>query len=316
MTRAVLFRSLLALAALISIDVSRSWAEPPPTTAPVAPSTISVVLRGSQTCAGLGACQGAAIHDGFVYLYGDAKPFGVIRQYTLSDSDPPQLAYTNVEIALTRDGQNLINHPTGLTWNAQFGTYLGNTITATKKGTIYHLDWPRMLIERNLDHAILNTIDDDAAVQGSRPEFVRRSDRWLLATADYGQIRNAVRFYDPAKLATAQRTTDPGVLVDQIPCGPWVQQLHWIDERGVLVLAQNQIEGHRWQLTAADPWAVRDLRTVAPFDSFTATNELEGFTLLDPRRCLLVTSSRADNVTFAGFQIRGTPSNCSPSASP
>jgi hypothetical protein len=31
---------------------------------------------------------------------------------------------------------------------------------------------------------------------------------------------------------------------------------------------------------------------------------LEGFTLLDPHHCLLVTSSRADNVTFAAIELR------------
>jgi hypothetical protein len=291
----------------IAVVILSGWlarGETPATQAARAQPEISVVIRGTQTCPGLGACQGAAVHDGFVYLYGDAKPAGVIRQYILQDNGSPQLIYTNLEIALTYDGQNLINHPTGLTWHSQFGTYLGNTITATKKGTIYHLDWPRMLIDRNLDHAVLNTIDDDLAVQGCRPEFARRGEQWLLATADYGQVRNEIRFYDPAKMANARHTSEPGVLVDHIPCGPWVQQLHWIDERGLLVLAENQIEGRRWQLTAGDPWTIGDFHKAPAFDSFTQTNELEGFTLLDPHHCLLVTSSRADNVTFATIELR------------
>ena len=94
---------------------------------------ISVSILGVQTLEKLGACQGASQHDGFVYLYGDANP-GVIRQYTVDAGPVPKLQYTGLEIALTRNGVNLINHPTGLTWNPQFGTYLGNTITATKKG--------------------------------------------------------------------------------------------------------------------------------------------------------------------------------------
>ena len=129
------------------------------------PSHIHLSVQTTQTCEKLGACQGASEHDGFIYLYGDAKP-GIIRQYTATAGDSPTLSYTGLEISLTRNGENIINHPTGLTWNPQFGTYLGNTVTATKKGTIYHLDWPRMLIDRNLDHAVLNAVDDDLAVQG------------------------------------------------------------------------------------------------------------------------------------------------------
>jgi hypothetical protein len=212
--------------ALLLLVANIGCAHPPVADQP----TLAVQLRSSQTCEKLGACQGASEHDGFIYLYGDANP-GVIRQYTYSPGPPPQLIHTGLDIALTYHGKNLINHPTGLTWNPQFGTYLGNTVTATKKGTIYHLDWPRMLIDRNLDHEILNVTDDDEATQGCRPEFVRRGEQWLLATADYGNRANAVRYYDPAELATAKKTSDPGVLVASYLCGPYVQQLHWIDER-------------------------------------------------------------------------------------
>ena len=239
---------------------------------------------------------GASLHDGFVYLYGDANP-GVIRQYTYQ-ANPPQLLYTGLDVALTRGGENIINHPTGLTWNPTFGTYLGNTITKLKKATIFHLDWPRMLIDRNLDHAVLNQIDDDASVQGCRPEFVRRGDDWFLATADYGQVRNEVRFYDPAKLATAHKTSEAGVLAARFPCTPWVQQLHWLDSKGLLVVIQNQIEGRRWRLTVVDPWATPDYRTATPYDGLPFANELEGFTMLDPEHCVLVTSSRENNATF------------------
>jgi hypothetical protein len=272
-----------------------------PATQPSAAS-VSVTLTNVQTCEKLGACQGAAQHDGFIYLYGDANP-GVIRQYTVTSADPPELIFTGLEISLTKDGQNLINHPTGLTWNPQFGTYLGNTITKTKRGTIYHLDWPRMLIERNLNHAILNVTDDDEAVQGCRPEFVRRGDRWLLATADYGHINNEVRFYDPAKLATAHSTSESGVMVAHVPCGPWVQQLHWIDERHELIIIQNQIEGRRWRVRAVDPWNTADYSAVTPFDQLPGQNELEGFTMISPDRCILVTSSRMNNVTFGKIDL-------------
>ena len=220
---------------------------------------------------------------------------------------PPVVRYTGLQIDLTRGGINLINHPTGLTWNPEFGCYLGNTITRTKTGTIYHLDWPRMLIDRNLDHALIGEIHDDLAVQGCRPEFVRHDDRWLLATADYGHARNAVRLYDPQRLAAADRTSEPGVLVTQFPCGPWVQQLHWVDSHGLLLLIQNQIEGRRWRLVPCDLWATADLRTLPPFDDLPRPDELEGFSLIDPTHCVLVSSGRTDNLTVARIGLPTAP---------
>ena len=212
--RAVILLIALACGSAVRADL--------PTTGP-APASLSVAVESVQTCDGLGRCQGASEHDGSLWLYGDAQPNGVIRQYAVDHdaAGEPHVRYTGLQIDLTLHGVNLINHPTGLTWNPEFGCYLGNTITKTKTGTIYHLDWPRMLIDRNLDHAVLGETNDDLAVQGCRPEFVRHGDRWLLATADYGHVRNAVRLYDPERLATALHTSDPGVAVTAFPCGPW-----------------------------------------------------------------------------------------------
>jgi hypothetical protein len=286
---------------ILSLSCSFSHAgELAPSSQPA--SQLSVTILNVQTCDHLGACQGASEHDGFVYLYGDANP-GVIRQYTVAGGDVPHLDYTGLEISLTRNGVNLINHPTGLTWNPQFGTYLGNTVTKTKKGTIYHLDWPRMLIEKNLDHAVLNAIDDDLAVQGCRPEFVRRGDRWLLATADYGNVDNAVRVYDPARLAVVSKTSEPGVLVERHPCGAFVQQLNWVDSRQTLLVIENQIVGRRWRLVPADLWHTPDLRTIKPYDELPGTDELEGFSMLDPQHCVLVTSSRTNNCTVGLIRL-------------
>ncbi len=288
----------IAILAVLFFLTGRAIAQTP-TTQP----TVSVTVLGQQTCEKLGACQGASEHDGFVYLYGDANP-GIIRQYTVTPGEVPRLEYTGLEISLTKNGVNLINHPTGLTWNPQFGTYLGNTVTATKKGTIYHLDWPKMLIEKNLNHAVLNVIDDDLAVQGCRPEFVRRGDNWYLATADYGSVRNAVRIYDPVKLATVSKTSEPGVLIEQHPCLPFVQQLHWIDSRQTLMVIQNQIVGRRWRLVPVDLWHTPDLRVVPPYDELPYPNELEGFSMIDPEHCVLVTSSRENNCTVGKIALK------------
>ena len=109
--------------------------------------------------------------------------------------------------------------------------------------------------------------------------------------------------YDPALLVTAKKTSEAGVLVNHFPCLPFVQQLHWIDERGTLLMIENQIEGRRWRLVAIDPWTTPDFRAVKPFDDLPNRDELEGCTMLDNNHCLLVTSSRAGNVTSAKIEI-------------
>ena len=284
--------------------------------------SIEIEIIARQTCEGIGACQGVACHDGFVYLYGDlyqrfpqSGP-GVIRQYIFESDmqNSPCLKYTGLEITLVRRGENLINHPTGLTWNSIHGTYLGNTITKTKKGTIFRLDWPQMIIDRNLDNAILQVTDDDLAIQGCRPEFVMWKGKWLLATADYGQVRNAIRLYDPHKLRNAAATSGPAILVESFPCTPWVQQLHWVDTRGMLLLAQNQIEGRRWRLTPVflqDGSGKDDSQSILPNDKINDATELEGVAMVDDDIYVFVSSARKENVSFARLSLgdRGQISN-------
>ncbi len=147
-----------------------------------------------------------AVRDGKVYAYGDvwgANPrVGVIREYDLD------LRPTGREVWLRKAGKPLILHPTGLTWDARFGTFLGDTVN--KKATIYRLDWERAWHDGNLDSAVLDAIEDDAAVNGCRPEFVTVGGRTLLATADYGDVRPEIRLLDPEALLKAATDQRPG----------------------------------------------------------------------------------------------------------
>ena len=78
----------------------------------------------------LGAAQGVSYRQGRLYFYGDvsgAKPrAGIIRQYTL-DLQP-----TGRDIRLARKGKPLILHPTGLTWDAEYGCFLGDTVNKSR----------------------------------------------------------------------------------------------------------------------------------------------------------------------------------------
>lgn len=263
---------------------------------------LPILVGHAVTAEGLGAAQGAAVHAGALLIYGDAET-GVVREYS-ADAGNEELRPTGRVLRLTRDGVDLLPHPTGLTFHADYGVFVGDTVA--RKGTIYHVDWDRAMADGTLDHAVLNTTRDDVAVNGCRPEFVRFGGRWLVATSDYGPRGNQVRLYDPQRLAEAQTTSEPGVLVRAWSCGPWVQSLCWLDEPGVLLLVQNQVEGLRYRVSAVrlpeDPaaGAVEVLRVV---DLPEPADELEGLAMLGPGRAVLVNSSREKNVWFAGVDV-------------
>jgi len=255
----------------------------------------------------LGAGQGAAVRDGKVYAYGDdyqAKPrVGVIRELDLD------LKPTGREVRLRRDGKPLILHPTGLTWDARFGTFLGDTVS--KKAVIYRLDWDRAWLDGCLDSAVLGTIEDDAAVNGCRPQFVTLGGRTLLATADYGAVRPEIRLLDPEVAIRAGRTSAPGVVVHRVLAGAWNQNLCWDADRGRLTCVENVIEGRGWRLDVLDlARAVADGRAdgpgvrVARF-TFAPHDELEGYVPLDATRSLFVTSGRADNLVVGVVRPAG-----------
>jgi len=247
-----------------------------------------IQLVRSQTIKGVGAAQGVEVRDRHVYVYGDAET-GVIVECSRTGND---LTPTGRVVRLTRNGEDFIPHPTGLTFHPDFGAFIGNTVKG--RGVICHVDWDQMLADGNLDHAVLNETIDDLAINGTRPEFVQHDGAWLIATADYGDASNAVRFYDPMRLATAKRTSEAGVLRGACRCGAWVQNLHWLRDRHRMVLVQNQIEGRRWRIAIVDE---RDAGRHV-FENFAPADELEGFHMLDHESCLFVTSSRRDNVWF------------------
>ena len=107
--------------------------------------------------------------------------------------------------------------------------------------------------------------EDDAAINGCRPEFASVGGRPLLATADYGDIRPEIRLYDPAALLAAGRSSAPGVVIHRVLCGPFNQNLHWDAGAGQLFCVQNVIAGRGWRLDVLDlARAVADGRAEGP----------------------------------------------------
>ncbi len=284
--------------------------EPPPDGTWTADATVEPLQVLTDT--GLGAGQGVSLVDGKLYLYGDlvrAKPrVGVIREYT-TDLHP-----TGRVLNLTRGGTPILLHPTGLTRDPRHGTFLGDTVS--KKARIYHLDWNRAWSDGTLDHAVLDEIEDDAAINGCRPTFVEVEGRSYLATADYGDIRPELRLYDPERLVAAHRSSAPGVVAFRVLIGPWNQNLHWDPNRRELTCIQNIIEGRGWRLDRLNlDKALADGRASAPgvrlgMATFFPHDELEGFLPMGEATGLFVTSSTESNLTLG--TIRPTEPRPSP----
>ena len=261
----------------------------------------------TRTIAGVGAGQGLALRDGMVYIYGDAET-GIIRECRVvrTVGETPRLEPTGRDIALTRDGEDIAPHPTGLAFLDDGTALLGNTVN--RVGTILHIDWSRALADRTLDNAVRRIIRDDAAVNGTRPEAVRlpppgggRALDTYIATSDYGDVDNAVRIMDPGRLVNSQRTGTPGVVVASWACGPFVQSLHWLerDNGRMLVLVQNISAGLGYRLTfirMANPKDKWDLSEHPSIDLAWPTDELEGFAMLGDEYFAMVSASRENNV--------------------
>lgn len=253
----------------------------------------------SETLEGLGAGQALAMVDGRLVVMGDSET-GVMREYHV-DAREMKAEPTGRVILLTRDGIDLLPHPTGLAHDATFGTFLGDTVR--RRGTIWRIDLERAWVDGDLDRAVLGQAADTAAVNGSRPEYVIFGGREVVATSDYGPLGNQVRLMDVAKLTNTKETREAGVVVAKLPAGPWVQQLHWIEARQILVLVQNQVAGLKYRLTFVSGlpegrprYATVDLR--APID------ELEGFAMVSDTVGVMLSSSRKDNLHWVRIDWR------------
>jgi len=269
---------------------------------PFVQKNINTTIMRETTVDSLGACQGASYQKGRIFLYGD-REVGMIREYKLQKDS---LVYTNKEYKLTQNGQDVIGHPTGIAFNGGNKVFIGNSIRLNKEGTqwkavIYQINWPGLQNTGTLDGNIISTIDDDACIQGTRPEYVKYNNKWYVATADYGNKGNEVRLYDPEKLEHCKKTSEPGVLYKKFTCTPWVQNLHWVSDKGILILIQNQIEGRKWRLTYVDLKKSIDagsMQVIKQIDIDSRQDELEGFTFINGHTGIAVTSSRKNNVNY------------------
>lgn len=266
-------------------------------------ANIDVQLVRATTIDSLGACQGISYQNGRIFLYGD-REVGMIREFKM---DHDSLVYLHKEYKLTKNGQDVISHPTGIAYNGVGPTFMGNSVKMNPEGTlwktnIYYIDWKALLKTGTLDASLINTIDDDACIQGTRPEYVKYHNKWYVATADYGDHGNEVRLYDPEKLKNCKKTSEPGVLFKKFICTPWVQNLNWIADKGLLVLIQNKLEGRQWRFTYVDLEKSIDAGkqvVVSQIDHIDRADELEGFSFIGSHeKGIAVTSSRKSNVNY------------------
>jgi hypothetical protein len=263
---------------------------------------LNMTLIRTVTIDSLGACQGISYQRGRIFLYGD-REVGMIREYKM---EKDSLVYQHKEYLLTKEGADVVNHPTGIAYNGIGPAFIGNSTRMNPEGTqwkavIYCLNWQGLLRKGTLDGNIIRTIDDDACIQGTRPEYVKYNNRWYVATADYGNKANEVRLYDPEALSKATKTSEKGVLFKKFSCAPWVQNLHWIADKGILILIQNQVEGRKWRFTYIDLKKSVESGTqqVIKETNIEEPDELEGFSFIgNQTEGIAVTSSKKNNVTF------------------
>lgn len=258
-----------------------------------------ISISKSFTVESLGACQGVASLNQKVYLYGD-REVGVIREFRFSQDS---LAFSGREFELTKERKNVIKHPTGIAY-ADGKAFIGNSVRSKDDpnkwiAEIFYIDWNKLLDDKTMDNSIINKTEDDLAIQGTRPEYVEYNNIRYVATADYGPSRNEVRLYDPKLLSKASKTSDKGVLVYKFTCTPWVQNLHWVKEKNILILVQNQTEGRKWRLSFLDlpaSIALRKAQVIKIID-FDKVDELEGFCLINGiAKGIATTSSPKNNV--------------------
>lgn len=265
-------------------------------------SDLTMMINTAYTVDSLGACQGISQQKGRLFLYGD-REVGMIREYKLQGDS---LFYLGREMRLTVGGQDVINHPTGIAYHEKQPVFIGNSIRLNPEGTlwkamIYCVDWEGLQKTGTLDGNLLNTIEDDTCIQGTRPEYVQYQNKWYVATADYGEKTNEVRLYDPALLKTTKKTSAKNVLYKKFSCGPWVQNLCWIAEKNLLVLIQNQIEGKKWRFSFVD--LKRSIESgkaeVVKVIETDRADELEGYAFTGNLfKGIAVSSSRRNNVTM------------------
>jgi hypothetical protein len=263
---------------------------------------VHMSLIKETTIDSLGACQGVSIQNGKALLYGD-REVGMIRQFSF---DHDTLKYDHRECKFTVGGKNVINHPTGIAYHGDLPVFVGNSVKPAPgekawKAVIYCINWKGLWKTGTLDNNLLQTISDDACIQGTRPEYVKYKNKWYVATADYGNHGNEVRLYDPERLSHCTKTSEPGVLYKKFTCTPWVQNLYWLANKGIIVLIQNQIEGRKWRFTYVD--LAKSIETgqqqvIKEVDIDQRSDELEGFAFTGEKKGVAVTSSRKNNVNF------------------
>ncbi len=286
---------VIALAATLAGCIQREPVRPgPPEPRPtpvLAQAGLYEITHGV-TIEGVGAAQGIFAEGNFFYVLGDLYQNGegqngpgIIREFFLSTGDDGRrtLFPSGRTIELTEAGRDIAPHPTGLTWHPNFGYWLGDTVN--QRGRLFQIDFKRALSQGNLDGCVLHQVEDDAAINGTRPMFVTLpGGRVALATSDYGEAANAIRLYDPLALLAADRTTTDGVLFSEAPCGPFVQSLAARGNPGELWLVQNQTEGLGYRITEIrlEPDGSIASETVIDFDR--PTGELEGLLWMEPDR--------------------------------
>ena len=251
------------------------------------------------TDSGLGAVQGVAVRDGRLYAYGDlvqANPrIGVIREYDL------ELKATGRVVWLRRDGKPLILHPTGLTWDHRFGTFLGDTVL--KKAVIYQLDWKTAWKDGHLDRAVLQADRrrrgrGTAAAQRLSPS--RGEPFWRLPTTATRPPRPSLRPGSSALSQTLEPPRDhpPHSIRPVQPEHALGRRERPLDLRAKRDRRPGLAARHCWTSKGVFSGHVGSPGVRVRSHTFTPHDELEGYWPLDQKRSILAVARRRDNLVL------------------
>ncbi len=157
----------------------------------------------SELGADLGEPIGLEFREGRLLALGDIDD-GVIIEFELGNGN--QIGRVTATIDLDNDVGPEAPFPTGLSRHGN-QTVLGNLREGVS--TLLFIDWDAARSSQSLNATVFEAVIDDLGVS-SGPEVVTVGAKGYVAVADVQAEQ--VRLYDPAALASADKTSDLGVL--------------------------------------------------------------------------------------------------------
>ncbi|MBI2067891.1 MAG: hypothetical protein HYT77_07765 [Deltaproteobacteria bacterium] len=239
----------------------------------------------------IGVGQGVRMIGDHLYIYGQSETGGIVQEL---DSNLKPTGWIG---SLNYQGFPLVAKPVSIAYHEGKPTFIGAT-SHKRKAVLYQIDWSLFYEDKNLDRALLRTIEDPESGEATRPEYVLYGDQWYLATTGYDREKTEIRLMDPERLTEVDSTTEVGVIRYRIEGDPYIQNLFWSESESQLVLVQNIGYVKGWRLTSLDLQKAVEggVAPIVKTRCFPDQSELEGYSRLSDTREVFLTSSLKENL--------------------